>query len=95
MSSKPMNPKTKHLTDAQLEKVAHDFMNDPACAHIREDEKWWDSFVNEGLDSCESELKKYTEAKRWFNVIAYAGIGKGVWGSTSDDVNKHINDLRE
>jgi len=29
-----------------------------------------------------------------FDVMAYAGIGKGVWGSTSDEVNKYINDLR-
>ena len=29
-----------------------------------------------------------------FDVMAYAGIGKGVWGSTSEEVNKYITDLR-
>jgi hypothetical protein len=29
-----------------------------------------------------------------FDFMAYAGIGKGVWGSTSEEVNKYINDLR-
>jgi len=35
-----------------------------------------------------------TAAAQKFDVMAYAGIGKGVWGSTSDEVNKYINDLR-
>ena len=29
-----------------------------------------------------------------FDVMAYAGIGTGVWGSTSDEVNTYINKLR-
>lgn len=29
-----------------------------------------------------------------FDYMAYAGIGKGVWGSNSEEVNKYINDLR-
>lgn len=65
-----MNPTPKKLTDAELEKVAHDFMNDPAYAHIQEEEKWWDSFVGDGLDSCESDLEKFAEAKRWVRFPA-------------------------
>lgn len=29
-----------------------------------------------------------------FDFMAYAGIDKGMWGNTSDEVNKYINDLR-
>jgi hypothetical protein len=65
-----VNPTPKKLTDAELEKVAHDLMNDPAYTHIREEEKWWDSFVGDGLDSCESDLEKFAEAKRWVKFPA-------------------------
>jgi hypothetical protein len=47
---------TPKITDAELEKLAHDFMNDPAFAHIREDEKLWDAIAGEGLVGCEQEL---------------------------------------
>lgn len=29
-----------------------------------------------------------------FDVMAYAGIGKGMWGNTPEEVNQYINDLR-
>jgi hypothetical protein len=29
-----------------------------------------------------------------FDLMAYAGIGKGMWGNTAEEVNKHIRDLR-
>lgn len=29
-----------------------------------------------------------------FDLMAYAGIGKGMWGNTADEVNQYINDLR-
>jgi hypothetical protein len=61
-----VNPTPKKLTDAALEKVAHDFMNDPAFAHIREEEKLWDSIIGEGLEGCEAELEKFAEEEsRW------------------------------
>jgi hypothetical protein len=29
-----------------------------------------------------------------FNLSAFAGIGKGIWGNTADEINQAINDLR-
>ena len=57
-----MNPTPKKLTDAALEKVAHDFMNNPAFAHIREDEKLWDGIAGEGLVGCEQELVRLMDS---------------------------------
>ena len=29
-----------------------------------------------------------------FDLMAYAGIGKGMWGNTPEEVNHYIRDLR-
>lgn len=37
--------------EAELERVAEVFMNDPAFAECRDDEKLWDATVADGLDN--------------------------------------------
>ena len=37
--------------ETELERVAEVFMNDPAFAECRDDEKLWDATVSDGLDS--------------------------------------------
>lgn len=36
---------------------------------------------------------KTPQAKK-FNIMSYAGIGKGIWGNTAEEVDQYINDLR-
>lgn len=33
-------------------------------------------------------------APNTFNLMSYAGICKGMWGNTADEVNQYISDLR-
>jgi hypothetical protein len=51
-----MNPTPSPITDAELEKIAHDFMNDPAFAPIHEDGKLWGAIAGERLVGCEQGL---------------------------------------
>ncbi len=29
-----------------------------------------------------------------FDPMAYAGIGKGIWGATAKEINQHLDELR-
>jgi antitoxin component of MazEF toxin-antitoxin module len=38
--------------------------------------------------------KSAASGSQAFDLMAYAGIGKGMWGNTPEEVNHYIRDLR-
>ncbi len=60
-------------------------------ANLAPDDRLDVSYTN-GVIVLTPRSKSISEQK--FDVMAYAGIGKGMWGNTPEEVNKYINDLR-
>jgi len=66
-------------------------MNAPAIAETKTRQKR-QATLGAGVVRAAKRAKPPPAQK--FDLMAYAGIGKGLWGKTADDADRYIRELR-